>query len=309
MKTQVDSTKIKLSNHRKPETLALLAKYIMHPQLKDVTQALNRCIRTTGFNPSGLAIVGETGVGKSTIVKKFKEDNDVEETATHSFQTVVIVNTPAGATIKGLLTALLRELGCPRPDKGTKESMNTRALTLLKELKTQLIIFDEFQHLLSNHAQRNTQDVVDFIKNFINITGLPVVIVGMPESAHIIEADPQLARRFSAIKNIEGFSISSIEAFNYFRIFLNSLQEILPIKTINLTDEQNALRMYAACNATPALVIKIAEALVEHHSTDKQATLKDYALAYEHSISSQLSNGFNPFLATIDQVKTKLGLK
>lgn len=295
-----------ISLQRKPETLDFLKRYVAHPRAKEIDSALLRCLKTAGHNPHGMALIGETGVGKTTLLERFRRTHRLEETDTHSYQLVVIVETPADATIKATLTALLRELGCPRPDRGTKESMMTRALTLLGELKTQLIVFDEFQHLLQTQTPKHRQSVIDFIKSLMNKTKIPVVLSGLPEASLVIEADPQLKRRFAAVQQIREFSIHTELEFNYYRAFLDSLQKAIPFTTLSLSDENMILRLYLATQGKVGLLSNLLEQLIEQHDSARQATLKDFALAFTKSMHTP--NQVNPFLASMEQVRRKLNL-
>lgn len=295
-----------ISLQRKPATQYFLKRYVSHPRTKAIEEALLRCLKTAGHNPHGMALIGETGVGKTTLLERFRKTYRLEETDTHSYQLVVVVDTPPDATIKATLTALLRELGCPMPDKGTKESMMTRALTLLTELKTQLIVFDEFQHLLQTQTPKHRQSVIDFIKSLMNKTKIPVVLSGLPDASLVIQADPQLKRRFAAVQHIKEFSIYSEVEFNYYQAFLSNIQKAIPFPTLTLSDENMLYRIYLATQGKVGLLSSLLEQLIEQHDSSRQAVLKDFALAFERSMHTP--NQSNPFTASMEQVRRKLNL-
>lgn len=295
-----------MSLKRKPDTLEFLGRYVTHPRIQTIDEALLRCLKTAGHNPHGMALIGETGVGKTTLLERFRRTHRLEETDTHTYQLVILVETPPDATIKATLTALLRELGCPKPDRGTKESMMTRALTLLTELQTQLIVFDEFQHLLQTQTPKHRQSVIDFIKSLMNKTKIPVVLAGLPEASLVIEADPQLKRRFATVQQIREFSIHSESEFYYFKAFMASIQKAIPFPALTLSDENMLYRIHLATQGKVGLLSNLLEQLIEQHDSSRQATLKDFALAFNRSMHTP--NQVNPFQASMEQVRRKLNL-
>jgi hypothetical protein len=148
--------------------------------------------------------------------------------------------------------------------------------------------------------------VIDFIKSLMNKTKIPVVLAGLPEASLVIEADPQLKRRFAAVQQIREFSISSEAEFKYYAAFLARLQEAIPFTTLSLSDENMLLRLYLATQGKVGLLSNLLEQLIEQHDSARQATLKDFALAFNRSMHTP--NQLNPFQASMEQVRRKLGL-
>lgn len=295
------------TNVRKPETRKFLERFVAHPQAKEVDAALLRSFKTAGQNPRGMVLIGETGVGKTCLLERFARHHALPDTETHSYQVVVLVEIPAEATIKATLSALLRKLGCIRPESGTKDAMLSRALKLMSELRTQMIVFDEFQHLLETQTLRHRKNVVNFIKSLMNITQIPVVLAGMPESALVISEDPQLARRFSAVQQLHPFSISSQDNLAYFASFMLSLQRVMPVKTLNQAEINMLLRLYLATDGKAGLISNLLEELIEQHENEnEQATLKHFAQAYDNVMNDPYK--INPFRSSLEQVRKKLGL-
>lgn len=276
---------------RKAITENFLSTSIYHRECEDVIHALEQSLKTTGRNPSGLMIVGESGVGKSTAIRLFQKQYCVPATDTHSYQTIVSVITPESATIKSLTSALLRELGCHTPDKGTAPAMKSRAVTLMKNLQTKMIIFDEIQHLTERNAQRRTQDVINFVKTLMLQTHCPVVLVGMPDARELLNMDPQLQRRFSKSVELKPFGIEGADSvddisdeemrpFDEYCSFLNAITQIMPIKTIDIEDKQVAFRLFAASKGKISVIIKLFEQLIENNIDGTTAGLADFSKAF-----------------------------
>ncbi|MFK3976474.1 TniB family NTP-binding protein [Shewanella vesiculosa] len=271
---------------RKAITEKFLSTSIYHRECEEVIHALEQSLKTTGRNPSGLMIVGESGVGKSTAIRLFQKKYCVPATDTHSYQTIVSVITPESATIKSLTSALLAELGCHTPDKGTAHAMKSRAVTLINNLQTKMIIFDEIQHLTERNAQRRTQDVINFVKTLMLQTHCPVVLVGMPDARELLNTDQQLQRRFSKSVELKPFSLDytdndeEMSQFDEYCSFLNAIIQIMPIKTINIEDEQVAFRLFAASKGKISVIIKLFEQLIENNIDGTTAGLADFSKAF-----------------------------
>ena len=62
-----------------------------------------------------------------------------------------------------------------------------------------LIILDEFQHFVDKDSWRVLKNVSDWLKNLIDETEVPIVLIGMPYAVEILDApgNEQLQRRFS----------------------------------------------------------------------------------------------------------------
>lgn len=85
-------------------------------------------------NPPCLAILGETGADKTTLVTTWIARSRYKryETPEGSVIPYLYVSIPAGATIKATATEILRTLGDPNPERGTQSNLVNRVYHLLK---------------------------------------------------------------------------------------------------------------------------------------------------------------------------------
>ncbi|GCF88794.1 TniB family NTP-binding protein [Shewanella sp. M-Br] len=292
---------------RKPITTAFLSRSVYHFECNAVIAALERSLKTTGLNPTGLMIVGDSGLGKSTALRLFEQRFSRPATETNSYKTVANVVTPVDASVKSLCSALLKVLGCPTPDRGTANSMFTRITTLIHELDTKIIIFYEIQHLTERNAQKKTRPVINLVKNLMTETNCPVVLVGMPDATELLSMDPQLARRFSKSVTLKPFSMTDeliteeYTAYDLYVSFLHSIASFMPIKTINLIDPNVARRLLAASRGKISIIIKILEFVIENSLDGKKATLLDFSTAFRDIADHDISHC--PFLITSNQLE------
>lgn len=144
-------------------------------------------------------LVGMTGAGKTTLCHKNTASHMPFDEETHD---AILRRVPclycsveSPPTIKNLAKSMLTVLGDPAPEKGTVYDVTTRVKNSLKRAKTNLIIIDEFHHLL--HGSRNKiTESLDWLKRLNDDTRVPVVVSGLPESLALFRSESQMAKRF-----------------------------------------------------------------------------------------------------------------
>lgn len=181
--------------------------YIEYPRFGKISRALDESFELSRVdeNPLCMMITGQTGVGKSYLIKHFLQKYP-EAVRERGYQIPVLyVSMPLPAKIKGAMTEFLRSLHVPNPSEGTPEDMRTRLYTFIKKCKVRLIIIDEFQHLLKSGNKQQITEIADWVKSLLNETKLPMVLVGTPEAQQVLDYSPQLERRFLRRFGLEPF--------------------------------------------------------------------------------------------------------
>lgn len=178
-----------------------------HPGFKRTLSRIENCHASFGTagEPECVLVTGETGVGKSTLVKYYLSKNPPKQEPERRFVPVLSGVIPIPATMKNMATELLDSMGDPFADRGTLEQRTRRLRTLIRECGTELLVLDEFQHFIEKRSNRVILDVSDWLKNLITQTQVPVVLVGLPKSINVLEANEQLQRRFSGDIKIKAF--------------------------------------------------------------------------------------------------------
>jgi hypothetical protein len=202
-------------------------------------------------NPPCLAILGATGAGKTRLIQEWLSRNKQSrrETPSGSIIPYLYVSVPAKASIKGTAAAFLTTLGDPNPGRGTQWNMVTRLHTLLKVCKVRMIFVDEFQHIIDRETQRVLNAVADFLKDIINQSHIPMILIGQEgEAEPILRVNPQLSRRVGTPRYLKPFPWDHThpETIAEFCTLLESIDLELPFDPSGLGEQDLAFRLHYA---------------------------------------------------------------
>uniref|UniRef100_A0A0C1R924 TniB protein n=2 Tax=Tolypothrix TaxID=111782 RepID=A0A0C1R924_9CYAN len=273
--------------------------YIMYPRFKEILSAIDDCHHLSDLKdePECLFLKGETGTGKTTILKSYCQNYPRRETSTGSVVPVLSVTIPSPATVKSVVTKLLWELGDPAYDKGTTGNQTIRLIGLMKDCGVELVFLDEFQHFIDRDSAKVLKTVSDWLKALILDTKVPMILIGLPEAEAVFQFNCQLSRRFANRHNLLPFSWS--DSGKEFRTFLHAVESQLPLSEVSdLASEDMAIRFYYASDGIIAYVMK----LIRHgihlalKNSQEKLDLNVLALAYEKSVKADKPQKKNPFL-------------
>ncbi len=153
-----------------------------------------------------------SGAGKSKVVRSYMNGPVIDyclevglfppstprNTVAQLQRKVIYVSVSGASTLTSLLEDLLRAFGDPRPQRGTNGAKMDRLLTYIREFGTELIIFDEMNHLKigsssATQAAEATR-VHNTLKDFL-LGGCPIVFTGTVEAKNKVFSDPQIRDR------------------------------------------------------------------------------------------------------------------
>lgn len=282
--------------------------YINYPRLEEVIKMIEHCHQYSKHSaePECLLITGVTGAGKTTLYKRYEQKFPRYITEDGTIVPVLSVAIPVPSRVKSLVTRLLVTLGDPLAEKGTILNQTFRLKKLLKECGTELIIMDEFQHFIDRDSKKILQTVSDWLKDLLNETHIPVVLIGMPYSDQILEANKQLKRRFAARTSLAPFGWETDEEQEEFRKFLKVLDRRLPLmERSHLADTEIAYRIYCATEGTVAYVMKLVRraTAIALEQGSEQLTLEILAQAFDERLAADDPARENPFVS--DNIKGK----
>ena len=286
------------------DRLELLEKLqVNYPRLNKILGKVKHCheISRVSAEPANMLITGWQGVGKTTLRENYEQQYPRLETEDGSIIRVLSASIPVPASEKALVTALLLALGDPIADKGSTISQTIRAYRLVEHCKTELIILDEFQHIIDRKSDRVLQNTADWLKDFINKTKVPVILMGMPSCKVILDSNPQLRRRFLIREELKPFEWGTPGANNEMQQLLNVIDGKLPLKKrSNLGDPELAYRFFCATSGIMSSVITLIRGAASEalKSGNETITLKMLANVYEEKLSSTAPEFDNPFLST-----------
>ena len=245
----------------------------------------------------GLLLVAQTGSGKTTVLQYYENRFPRIETTRGTRIPVLLVDTPESPSVKTLAEAILFAMGDPAAAKGTASEKTNRIIHLFKACGVELLFIDEFQHFHDGRRVAESKRVSDWVKNLINKVGIPVILAGLPRSIAVVNANPQLRRRFGAPHYMQPFSFDNQSEQLEFRGVLNSIQSRLPIPCVDLSEANMARRFYFASHGLLDYVVKIIDDAVSRSCPDagEPLTQQVFEAAFKRTIWLDAPDHLNPF--------------
>ena len=235
----------------------LLRKYrgvvLRHPSLDAALVEVERAL-APGVQPQIVLLLGPTGVGKTTLVEAL-ERGGRRGSGLWAARVVRMTCLPAAAGRRGydfgrshwrLITqavgdpfadehlspdavAARRRSGVDRRDRAaTTEEYRLGVLHYLRELGPRAVVLDEAQHMTRVPGARSQADQLDVIKDCVDRTEVPHVLVGTYELSVMVAPGDQLGRR-SHVVHFAPYSMSDASARAAFQKIFGQLVAELPL--------------------------------------------------------------------------------
>ncbi len=193
-----------------------------------------------GEEPECLAIIGDTGTGKTTLLENFVNSRPRVEHPEFTEVPVLYVEVPAKCSVRMLAAILLRALGSPYWNRGDEADRTDQLCTLLKGCRVRMIIMDEVNHLADRGAEKSHYHVGDWIKQLIRLSRLPVVLAGTPAAAILWDTNEQLADRFREQIVLQPLSMDGAR-LRELRSVLGTFRALMEgVPCIDITEEAHA---------------------------------------------------------------------
>lgn len=253
--------------------------------------------------PQCMVLEGMTGTGKSTLVRTYAEAYLRYETASGTKIPVFYVETPSPVTVKGMAARMLEVMGDPAAHKGPLWSMNARLTHFIKACEVQIMILDDFHHLIDKERNRVLETVSDWLKVLIKETGVPFLVVGIEGKVELIlRANTQLSRLFAVREALEPFRWNPCDegAIKQFASFVKCAERGIGI---SLSDELPQVeflhRLHYATDGVVGNVMNLmrfAALLAQIQGVDI-LTLAILSQAFEKRLRKHMAKPTNPFTA------------
>jgi hypothetical protein len=262
--------------------------------------------------PKSLMLIGDTGMGKTTLLKAYLEKNPSKLVDNCRVSPVVYVSIPVKTTIRGAATEILRVMEVPRYNKGNLDDRTHLVKSQLVAQKVEVILVDEMQHVVEASGAKSLPKVGDFFKDLSKKAKVPFVLTGMPATKEVVSQNDQL-KRMCRLKNIGPFTAASGDEFLSFRRFLVKVDAQLPFsEQARLGDPDTARLIFAATQGKICHVMSlIREAAMLAIENGAHVVRMDHL---SHAFDSQLdsvvpidNNPFDPKYkdAELKKAKTK----
>lgn len=224
-------------------------RWIGYEKAKKIHDHLNDLLhRPKKIRPQSLLIVGESNIGKTTIIIEFVKKHYINVIENSEFSTKIIqkplinINAPSSPDEKSFFISILEHFFAPHRPTHTKHQLRQQAIHLLKKFDTRMLIIDEMHNFLSGSASAQ-RDIMIMIKNLSNELQLSIVGVGTKDAVQILHTDPQHASRFDVI-NLPKWTLD----INFLKL-LASFEKLIPLKHVsNLKEKQTATALFDICN-------------------------------------------------------------
>ncbi|MBW7474322.1 TniB family NTP-binding protein [Paenibacillus oenotherae] len=231
---------------------------VKHPQYQEVSDELEELHITSkdSVQASHLNLCGQTGVGKTTVVKEYAKKFPKKHVGSETIIPVLYLKVPPRLrTPKALASKILAEMGDLFANSGTDEELGRRIVDFAKDSKMEMLILDEFQHLIDRDTQNVLATASDWLKLLTEELNIPVVLCGLPESNDIFEYNEQIDGRYPRRILLEPFGFEDQEQQRSFRMFLKYIDEELPFpEHSNLSDPLLASKIHYVTEGVPRYV-------------------------------------------------------
>lgn len=255
--------------------------------------------------PICLALVGDSRAGKSRLLECIAKQYPRQRSEQGAVIPVLSVRTPSKPTVKGLVETFLREIGDPLWHKrGSENEKTERLYTLLKQTKTHTVVIDEFQHFYDKVSHKVQHYLSDWLKIFVDRSGLMLIVAGLPNCMAVINQNEQLRGRFLASIHMPRFGWDHEDERGEFIACLESFQEGLKrFDFPDLGSDEMGFRFYCATGGLIGYIAKILhQACLNAQMANTQIiTMQDLAKAYDEAVwTDAVTPLMNPFSPAFD---------
>jgi Cdc6-like AAA superfamily ATPase len=272
---------------------------IKHSRFLEIYGELQECFEASGTtaDPMNKAIVGPSGTGKSTVAAYFENQYPTEKHDEADVHKVLLVRVPTDVTRIGLAATFLKRLKEPYPARGSLHNLTDRVDEALSKGEgshgIRLVILNEFQHFIDSKFGV-PYETADWLKDRIEESGLPFVILGLDYGLELLDQNEQLFRLFPETIEINPFTW---EDLNDRRDFRGVLREI----RLNLADSYQfpdmervelAFRLHYASFGLIGYLMKIIRgaARLAREAETKKVTQEMLAQAYSKLVRGKKLN-------------------
>ncbi|OGO16773.1 MAG: hypothetical protein A2Z14_05635 [Chloroflexi bacterium RBG_16_48_8] len=278
------------------------ATLIRYPRFTRLQGDIQLCcdLSKVAGEPQCMILEGCTGTGKSTLVKSFAANYPRYETASGTKIPVFYLETPSPVTVKGMAARLLEVLGDPGAHHGTLWSMNARLIHFLRACEVQLVILDDFHHLIDRETNRVLDKVSDWLKVLIKEANVPFLVVGLEGTVRrILDSNPQLSRLFAIRQTLQPFQWDEQqpEGMQEFAAFVAFAESRIGVHLTSEIERKELLhRLHTASNGVLGNVMNLLRysvVLAQQRQTDL-LTLEILAAAYDLRLAEHVRK-VNPF--------------
>ncbi|MCA0344882.1 MAG: TniB family NTP-binding protein [Proteobacteria bacterium] len=214
-------------------------RWLVYPRAKQVLERLNQLLdHPRGTRMPSLAIYGDSGMGKTMIMKRFRDQHPPSfSSLTGKLKTPVLaMEMTSQPGERRFYAELLTLLGAPQRPRADIAQMEQAAMRIMEAIGVQVLVIDEVHNILAGtyREQRIVLNTLRFLSNRLQIS---LVCFGVNDAREAIGGDVQLARRF------EQFTLSRWAANEQFEILISLILRNTPLRQPSVLTAKSLRRM------------------------------------------------------------------
>ncbi|MFT3848508.1 MAG: TniB family NTP-binding protein [Propionivibrio sp.] len=258
-------------------------------------------LRTARQEGSGVLITGESGAGKTALLRSIEAMFPRSTTPDRTLIRCLFVTIPPRPTIKSAAQSVLHAQGDPLAFvKGQSVvELTERIIALLKGCGTELILLDEVAHIIAGRRNDSLYSVADWLKHLADASHAPLVLAGLPKAEEIVQGNEQLRRRFSASVMLEVARLDeSLPDLTTFRAVVREIEQHLPIPSaMPLHSKDIARRLLYATEGRIGYIMMVIERAIRicRRSAQNSIDADVLASAFQRAVWKGAIGAKNPF--------------
>ncbi|MBN1220303.1 MAG: TniB family NTP-binding protein [Anaerolineae bacterium] len=277
---------------------------IRYPRFQELHEDIEMCkeLSKSSGEPHCMSLEGPTGAGKTTMIQDYARQFARYETPEGIKIPILYMETPSPVTVKGLAMKMLEAMGDPAAHKGTQTSMDSRLVHFIQHCEIELVVLDDFQHLIDSETEKILAKVSNWLKVLIKETGVPFLVVGIEGKVELIlKSNSQLSRLFAVREELQRFqwNPSTPETIQEFANFVQATEEVVGRK-LPWRSDSDADLLYRLHYATDGVIANLMNlmrgtALLAQKQGRDKLDLDILAAVFEKRLAKHLYKKTNPF--------------
>lgn len=286
-------------------TKAIRGAFIRLPRVDEIMRRIEELFAYPcgGEEPEHIALIGEPGVGKSTLLKRFVAGHPRIEHEHLTEIPAIYVGVPAACSIKKLAGEMLLAMGSPFWNRGGEPERTHQLLTLLRECRVRLVILDEVNHLVERGSSKTHYAVGDWIKQISDRASVSFVLAGTPMAEQLLATNEQLRGRFGEVLHLPPLGLGSEEDAAIFKRTLRTFQKLFAgIDCVDLASPSACRQIACATGGRLRAVRRLLVRAIEIGVRNKEGCVDMGVLAqaFESVVFARAPEARNPFRAGFD---------
>lgn len=249
-------------------------RWVLYPRAKQALGRLDALLNhPRGTRMPSIAIYGDSGMGKTMIMKRFRDQHPPSfNKSTGALTTPVLamemVSRPGERRFYG---ELLTILGAPQSPRADITQMEQAALRIIEAIGVQVLVIDEVHNILAGtyREQRIVLNTLRFLSNRLQIS---LVCFGVNDAREAIGGDVQLARRF------DQFTLSRWAANEDFETLVTSILRNTPLHRPSVLTPKSLRRILQITDGITANIFHMLGSLAIKAVEDGSERITDSAV-------------------------------